>query len=152
MVGPQSETTATVRRTSRLFVTGAALRVPMFTIVLRKGYGLGAMGMAAGAFHAPFFTVGWPTSEYGGMGLEGAVRLGYRKEIEAATAKSAADGEALYRDLVAKHYEKGNAINMASYLEIDAVIDPADTRHWLLRGLASVPATLPPRRAFVDTW
>jgi acetyl-CoA carboxylase carboxyltransferase component len=152
MVGAQSETTATVRRTSRLFVTGAALRVPMFTVVLRKGYGLGAMGMAAGAFHAPFFIVGWPTSEYGGMGLEGAVRLGYRKEIEAATAKSAADGEALYRELVGKSYEKGRAINMASFLEIDAVIDPADTRRWLLRGLASVPTVLPPRRAFIDTW
>lgn len=86
------------------------------------------------------------------MGLEGAVRLGYRKEIEAASAKNAADGEALYRELVGKSYEKGRAINMASFLEIDAVIDPADTRRWLLRGLASVPTVLPPRRAFIDTW
>ncbi len=150
MVGPQSETTATVRKTSRLFVTGAALRVPMFTVVLRKGYGLGAMGMAAGAFHAPFFIVGWPTSEYGGMGLEGAVRLGYRKELEAAGSPE--QRETLFQDLVAKSYKKGRAINMASFLEIDAVIDPADTRRWLLRGLASVPTTLPPRRAFIDTW
>lgn len=149
MVGPQSETTATVRKTSRLFVTGAALRVPMFTVVLRKGYGLGAMAMAAGAFHAPFFIVGWPTSEYGGMGLEGAVRLGYRKELEAAGPDKA---DALFKELVAKSYERGRAINMASFLEIDAVIDPADTRRWLLRGLASVPANLPPRRPFIDTW
>ena len=98
---------------------------------------------------APFFIVGWPTSEYGGMGLEGAVRLGYRKELEAAVPEKS---EALFQELVAKSYEKGRAINMARYLEIDAVIDPADTRKWLLRGLASVPTTLPPRRAVIDTW
>ena len=83
MVGPEVEKTALVRHVSRMFVTGASLTVPFFTIVLRKGYGLGAQSMAGGSFKAPIFTVAWPTGEFGGMGLEGAVRLGYRKELEA---------------------------------------------------------------------
>ncbi len=149
MVGPESEKTAMVRKTARLFVSGAALRVPVFTIVLRKGYGLGAMGMAAGWFHAPVFTVSWPTGEFGPMGLEGAVRLGYRRELEAEPADSR---EALFKTMVAASYERGKATNSASYLEIDAVIDPADTRRWILRGLASTPTTLPPRRSVIDPW
>jgi acetyl/propionyl-CoA carboxylase alpha subunit len=149
MVGPASERTAMVRKTSRLFVIGSSLRVPMFTIVLRKGYGLGAQAMAAGSFHAPLFNIAWPTGEFGAMGLEGAVRLGFRKELEAAPES---ERQALFDDLVAKSYEKGKAINMASYLEIDAVIDPQETRRWILRGIASIPATLPARRAIVDTW
>src|SRR4051794_32466775 len=83
MVGPKAESTALVRHASRMFVAAASLRVPFFTVVLRKGYGLGAQAMAGGHFHAPFFTVSWPTGEFGGMGLEGAVRLGMRKELEA---------------------------------------------------------------------
>jgi acetyl/propionyl-CoA carboxylase alpha subunit/acetyl-CoA carboxylase carboxyltransferase component len=149
MVGPESEKAAMVRKTSRLFVIGAALRVPMFTIVLRKGYGLGAMGMAAGMFHAPMFNVSWPSGEFGPMGLEGAVRLGYRKELEAAAPESR---DALFKDMVAKSYARGKATNMGAFLEIDAVIDPADTRRWILRGLASAPAALAPRRAVIDPW
>ena len=83
MVGPEVEKTALVRHCSRMFVVGASLTVPFFTIVLRKGYGLGAQAMAGGSFHAPIFTVAWPTGEFGGMGLEGAVKLGYRKELAA---------------------------------------------------------------------
>jgi acetyl/propionyl-CoA carboxylase alpha subunit len=149
MVGPESEKTAMVRRTSRLFIAGAAMRVPTFCIVLRKGYGLGAMAMAAGSFRAPMFTISWPSGEFGPMGLEGAVRLGYRRELEAVEGSSRA---ALYDKLVAEQYAKGRATNMAAFLEIDAVIDPAETRAWLLRGLASAPATLPPRRPFVDAF
>ncbi len=110
--------------------------------------GSARMAMAAGTFHAPLFIVSWPTGEFGGMGLEGAVRLGFRKELDAAGDQR----DALFKELVAKSYERGKAINMASFLEIDAVIDPADTRRWLTRGMASVPATLPPRRAIIDTW
>jgi len=135
MVGPEIETQAQVRHVSRMFVAAAHLRVPMFSVVLRKGYGLGAMAMTGGGFHAPVFTVAWPSGEFGAMGLEGAVRLGYRKELDAAP-----DGpqrEALYRRHVDEHYAKGKAINMAATLEIDAVIDPAETRDWLARGLAS---------------
>jgi acetyl/propionyl-CoA carboxylase alpha subunit/acetyl-CoA carboxylase carboxyltransferase component len=149
MVGVDSETTAMVRKTSRLFVAGAALRVPVFTIVLRKGYGLGAMAMAAGWFHAPMFTVAWPTGEFGPMGLEGAVRLGYRKELAAAPT---ADREGLFTDMVAASYARGKGTNAASYLEIDAVIDPAETRRWILRGLATAPRDLGPRRSFIDPW
>ncbi|MFZ3128285.1 MAG: carboxyl transferase domain-containing protein, partial [Rhodoferax sp.] len=149
MVGPEVEATAQVRHVSRLFVTAASLRVPYFSVVLRKGYGLGAMGMTAGGFHAPVFTIAWPTGEFGAMGLEGAVRLGFRKELEAA-----ADGperEALFKKLVAQQYSNGEAMHMAATLEIDAVIDPADTRAWLARGLASARVA-PLGARCVDTW
>ena len=151
MVGPEAEKAALVRRTSRMFVVGGTMTTAMFTIVLRKGYGLGAQAMAGGSFHAPFFIVSWPTGEFGGMGLEGAVRLGFRKELEAEPTPQARDE--LFRQKVAQYYARGKAINMAAYLEIDDVIDPADTRRWLLRGLRSLPKReLGKRRTFVDTW
>jgi acetyl/propionyl-CoA carboxylase alpha subunit/acetyl-CoA carboxylase carboxyltransferase component len=153
MVGPDSERTALVRHASRMFVVGASLSVPFFTIVLRKGYGLGAQAMAGGSFKAPFFTISWPTGEFGGMGLEGAVKLGYRKELEAKT--DPAERKALFDEMVARMYEHGKAINMASHLEIDEVIDPMDSRTWIVRALRSTPPT-PPRtgkkRPCVDTW
>jgi acetyl-CoA carboxylase carboxyltransferase component len=135
MVGPDIEVRAQVRHVSRMFVAAAHLRVPFFAVVLRKGYGLGAMAMTGGGFHAPVFTVAWPSGEFGAMGLEGAVRLGYRKELEALP--EGPQREALYQRHVEEHYAKGQAINMAATLEIDAVIDPAATREWLVRGLAS---------------
>ena len=144
-----------MRHACRLFVTAAHLQVPCFTVVVRKGYGLGAQAMAVGGFDAPVFTVAWPTGEFGGMGLEGAVKLGYRKEL--AAAAEGPDGErtreALYQQLVARQYANGSAINMATHLEIDAVIDPAETRAWLIRGLDS-SASLRPRSnsRFVDPW
>jgi acetyl-CoA carboxylase carboxyltransferase component len=135
MVGPDTEATAQVRHVSRMFIAAAHLRVPVFSVVLRKGYGLGAMAMCAGGFHEPLFTVAWPTGEFGAMGLEGAVRLGWRKELQAQPDEAAR--EALFQHLLARQVEAGSAINMATTLEIDAVIDPADTRHWLSQGLAS---------------
>ena len=149
MVGPDVEAQAQVRHVSRMFVQAAHLRVPVFAVVLRKGYGLGAMAMAAGGFHAPVFTAAWPSGEFGGMGLEGAVRLGYRKELEAVPEGAARD--ALFQQLVAQQYERGQATNMASALEIDAVIDPADTRRWLSLGLASAKVG-PVGSRPVDTW
>ena len=150
MVGPEAEQTAQVRHVSRMFIAAAHLRVPFFSVVLRKGYGLGAMAMCAGGFHAPAFTVAWPTGEFGAMGLEGAVRLGYRKELEAAAEGPAR--EALYRQLVAQQYEAGQALNMAATLEIDAVIDPADTRAWLARGLASARVAPDAQPPAIDSW
>jgi acetyl/propionyl-CoA carboxylase alpha subunit len=151
MVGPEHEKTALVRHVSRMFVIGGALSVPVFTVVLRKGYGLGAQAMAGGSFHAPFFIVSWPTGEFGGMGLEGAARLGYRKELEAEPTPEAK--EELFKKLVAQSYARGKAINMAAYLEIDDVIDPADTRRWIMRGYRSLPPHDPSkRRTFLDTW
>jgi acetyl/propionyl-CoA carboxylase alpha subunit/acetyl-CoA carboxylase carboxyltransferase component len=153
MVGPASETTAAVRRGSRLFVTATSLTVPLFTVVLRKGYGLGAQAMAGGDFSAPAMMLAWPTAEFGPMGLEGAVRLGYRKELEAEQDPAAR--QALFEKLVGRMYENGKALSVASVVEIDAVIDPAETRAWLLRGLKACP--VPPRapgkkRPFVDVW
>ena len=149
MVGPEVEATAQVRHVSRLFVTAASLRVPTFSVVLRKGYGLGAMGMTAGSFHAPIFNVAWPTGEFGAMGLEGAVRLGFRKELEALP--EGAEREALFQKLLAQQYAHGEAMHMAATLEIDAVIDPAETRAWLVRGLAGARLREGEGR-FVDTW
>jgi acetyl-CoA carboxylase carboxyltransferase component len=135
MVGPDAEQTAQVRRASSMFLAAAQLKVPFFAVVLRKGYGLGAMAMTAGGFHAPVFTVAWPTAEFGAMGLEGAVKLGYAKEL--ATQPNDEAREALYQKLVGEQYAAGHALNMAATLEIDAVIDPALTREWLVRGLGA---------------
>ncbi len=129
MVGPAAEKTGTVRHFSRLFVGGANLTVPTGTIVLRKGYGLGAQSMAAGGFKAPWFTVAWPTAEFGGMGLEGAVRLGMRRELDAIEDPD--ERERAYDQAVAAAYERGKGLNMAAYFEIDDVIDPADSRRWI---------------------
>ncbi|KPQ01714.1 carboxyl transferase domain-containing protein [Marinobacter sp. HL-58] len=152
MVGPEAEKQATVRHVSRMFVTGASISVPFFTVVLRKGYGLGAQAMAAGSFHAPMFTIGWPSSEFGAMGLEGAVRLGFAKEL--AAVENQDERKALFDKLVGQLYERGKGVSMTSFLEIDAVIDPAETRDWLIRGLASVdPESLRSGgRPMVDTW
>jgi acetyl-CoA carboxylase carboxyltransferase component len=129
MVGPAAERTATVRHFARMFLAGANLTVPAGTIVLRKGYGLGAQAMAGGGFKAPMFTVGWPTSEFGAMGLEGAVRLGMRRELEAITDE--AERDRVFEAAVAAAYERGQGVNMAAYGEIDDVIDPADSRRWI---------------------
>jgi acetyl-CoA carboxylase carboxyltransferase component len=152
MVGPEIERRAQVRHICRMFVVGSHLSVPFFTVFLRRGYGLGAQAMAKGGFHEPFFAVAWPTGEFGGMGLEGAVRAGFRKELEAV--KDPQERDALYEKLVSLAYDRGKAINMASYLEIDAVIDPADTRKWIMEGLKAVPGERTERTGhdFVDTW
>jgi acetyl-CoA carboxylase carboxyltransferase component len=150
MVGPDIEAQAQVRHVCRMFVVAAHLSVPFFAVVLRKGYGLGAQAMTAGGFDAPVFTVAWPTGEFGAMGLEGAVKLGFRKELEAAAPGEERD--ALYRKLVAQQYENGQAMNMAATLEIDAVIDPAETRAWLVRGLASVHHAARAGGRYVDAW
>jgi acetyl-CoA carboxylase carboxyltransferase component len=149
MVGPEIESRGQVRHVSRMFVVAAQLRVPVVAIVLRKAYGLGAMAMAAGGMHAPMATVSWPSGEFGAMGLEGAVELGYRKEL--AAAAEGAEREALRQRLVDAQYEKGKAIHMAETLEIDAVIDPAESRRWLVAALDSAKAVEPGGR-FIDPW
>jgi len=152
MVGPEIEKRAQVRHVCRMFVIGSHLSVPYFTVVLRRGYGLGAMAMAKGGFHESFFTAAWPTGEFGAMGLEGAVKAGFKKEL--AAIEDPQEREALYEKLVTQLYERGKAINMASYLEIDAVIDPADTRNWIMQGLKSAPVrqTQELSHSFVDPW
>ena len=154
MVGPEAERTATVRHFSRMFVTGANLDVPTGTVILRKGYGLGAQAMAGGGFKAPLFTIGWPTSEFGAMGLEGAVRLGMRRELEAI--EDPAERERAFDATVAAAYERGKGISMASYFEIDDVIDPVDTRRWIATLFDDrAPAwwqTPGKRRPNIDAW
>jgi acetyl-CoA carboxylase carboxyltransferase component len=153
MVGPDAEETALVRHVSRMFVTGASLTVPFCTVILRKAYGLGAQAMAGGSFRAPIFTVAWPTGELGGMGLEGAVRLGFRRELDAIA--DPAEREAAFTAMVDRAYEHGKALNVATYFEIDDVIDPADTRARIVHALRSAapPPEMPGgRRPFIDTW
>ena len=153
MVGPEAEKTALVRHNSRLFVIGSNVSVPLFTVILRKGYGLGAQGMAGASFVAPFFTISWPTGEFGGMGLEGAVKLGYRNEL--AAIQDPAERKARFDEMVARSYERGKALSAATLFEFDEVIDPAETRRWIMSGLRSVPA--PAKRSgkklpWIDAW
>jgi acetyl/propionyl-CoA carboxylase alpha subunit len=152
MVGPEAEKTGLIRHCCRMFVTGPNLTVPLFSIVLRKGYGLGVMAMVGGHSQAPFFTLSWPTGEFGGMGLEGAVKLGYRKEMEAIADPD--ERRRWYEDRVAESYESGKAINTAMGFDFDEVIDPADTRAHIVAGLESVPALMRngKKRPFIDSW
>ena len=153
MVGPEAERTAQVRHFSRMFVVGGSITVPYVTVILRKGYGLGAQAMAGGSFRVPALTVAWPTGEIGGMGLEGAVRLGFRRELDAETDE--ASRRRLEERLIAAAYRNGKALNAATHFEIDDVIDPASTRDRILAVLAAAPPA-PPRvgkkRPCVDTW
>jgi acetyl-CoA carboxylase carboxyltransferase component len=153
MVGPESEKEANVRHCARMFVVGSTLTVPLLTIILRKGYGLGAQAMAGGSFKAPVFTVAWPTGEFGGMGLEGAVKLGYRRELDAIDDPERRDQT--FNEMVAAMYRHGKALNAATYFEIDDVIDPVDSRRWIMAALESVPPA-PPRtgkkRPCIDAW
>jgi acetyl-CoA carboxylase carboxyltransferase component len=156
MVGPDAEQTATVRHFSRLFVLGGHMSVPMITIVLRKAYGLGAMAMTAGHFHNTAATVAWPTGEFGAMNLEGAVRIGARDTLNAIA--DTAERQQAYAEMLASAYRQGSALNTASHLEIDEVIDPADTRTVIAATVLSHPPrpgdgwTNPNRRSGIDTW
>ncbi len=152
MVGPDCEKTAMVRHASRMFVVGAKLRVPIFTIVTRRAYGLGAMAMAGGSLHESFFTVAWPSGEFGAMGLEGAVKLGFKKELDAT--ENIAEKQQLYEMLVKQAYDQGKAINAASVLEIDEVIDPKESRLWISKGLLSFEKRGIDERygRYIDTW
>ena len=150
MVGPDSEKTAAVRRGSRLILASANLTVPLIAVTLRKGYGLGAQAMVGGSFHRPFLMLAWPTAEFGPMGLEGAVNLGFRKELEAQTDPVAR--QALFDQLLAKMYQAGKAVNVASQLEVDAVIDPAETRQWITKALRACGKRTPRSRPMVDVW
>ncbi len=153
MVGPEAERSGTVRHAARLFVIGSSITVPYFTVVLRKAYGLGAQAMAGGSFKAPLFTIAWPTGEFGGMGLEGSVRLGFSKELEAV--EDIDERNQLFDRMVEQAYQRGKALNTAMHFEIDDVIDPADTRARIMAALRSappVPAREGKKRPCIDTW
>ena len=152
MVGPAVEETALVRHCSRLFVTGVNIEVPLISIVLRKAYGLGAQAMMGGSTKAPLACVAWPTGEFGGMGLEGAVRLGYRSELEAI--KDPVERAATFQTMVDRMYEHGKALSVATHFEIDDVIDPADTRAWIMAIVESwsKPDRSTKKRPNIDTW
>jgi acetyl-CoA carboxylase carboxyltransferase component len=152
MVGPKAEATGLVRHTSRLLVAGAALSVPFVAVVLRRGYGLGAQAMVGGSLHEPLLTVAWPSAHLGPMGLEGAVRLGLRKELEAIEDDEAR--EQRVREVTAAAQENAKAINAAMLFELDDVIDPAETRSLIASTLAAASGPRKPAHGhrFVDTW
>jgi acetyl-CoA carboxylase carboxyltransferase component len=158
MVGPEAEEAALVRHVSRMFVVGASLTVPFACVILRKAYGLGAQAMAGGSFRRPLFTVAWPTGELGGMGLEGAVRLGFRRELDLIDDPD--ERAAAFDAMVARAYEHGKAVHVAEHFEIDDVIDPAQTRRRFVHALDAAGASVASgpsgtsggRRPFVDTW
>ena len=137
MVGPEAEKAGLIRHCSRLFVIGANLTVPLFSVILRKSYGLGAIAMTGGSYQAPVFSVSWPTGEFGGMGLEGSVKLGYRNEL--AAIADPLERKAKFDEMVARAYANGKALARAAYPVLDDVIDPAETRRWLIAGLRSLP-------------
>ena len=153
MVGPDHERTALVRHCARMFNTGANLSVPMFGVVVRKAYGLGVQAMCGGSSLLPFFTVAWPTAEFAGMNIDGAVKLSSRREL--AAIEDPEERKASYDKQVARLYEAARGVNAVVAYGIEDIIDPADTREWILRGLKSMPPT-PPRtekkRPYIDTW
>lgn len=153
MVGPEVEKTALVRHCCRMFNTGANLSVPMFGVILRKAYGLGVQAMCGGSSLVPFFTTAWPTAEFAGMNLEGAVKLGYRNDL--AAIEDPEERLQKYNEMVAASYERAKAANSASFFGVDDIIDPADTRDWIVRGLKSLPPVAPrtgKKRPYIDTW
>ena len=150
MVGPEHEKTGLIRHSSRLFLSAAALDVPLLTILIRKAYGLGAMAMAGGSFHSSFLCLAWPSAEIGGMGLEGAIKLGYKKELDAI--EDPIKREEHYQALVAKAYEKGKAINAAETLEFDEVINPTETRKRILTALSCFSIETNKRNGYIDSW
>lgn len=153
MVGPEVEKTALVRHSSRMFIIGANLSVPYFTIILRKAYGLGAIAMAGGSHKSPMFSVAWPTGEFGGMGLEGSVKLGYRNEL--AAIEDPIERKARFDEMVAEAYERGKALNYASLFSIDDTIDPADSRRWvssLLKSIRPAMRRQGKKRPAIDAW
>ena len=153
MVGPEAEKTALIRHCGRMYVAGANITVPYFVVVLRKSYGLGALAMSTGSFDETFFSISWPTGEFAGMGLEGSVKLGRRRELEAIT--DLAERKARYEKYVADAYAWSRALNAATVSEVDEVIDPADTRKWMVMGLDALPPVVPrdgKKRGWVDTW
>lgn len=153
MVGPEAEKEALIRHCGRMYVAGANLTVPFFVVVLRKAYGLGALAMATGSFDETFFAISWPTGEFAGMGLEGQIKLGRRNEL--AAIENIKERKARYEQLVDEAYAWSRALNAGTVFEVDDVIDPAETRKWVVMGLNSCPAPVPrdgKKHAWVDTW
>jgi acetyl-CoA carboxylase carboxyltransferase component len=153
MVGPEIEKSALVRHSSRLFLIGANLTVPMLSVIVRKCYGIAALAMTGASNNTSMFVVAWPTAEFGGMGLEGSVKLGYRNEL--AAIADPAERKAKFDEMVARAYENGKALPQATAFGIDDVIDPADTRRWITSALRSLPPT--PHRTekklkWIDAW
>ena len=153
MVGPEHERTALVRHCARMFNTGANLTTPLFGVIVRKAYGLGVQAMCGACSLLGFFTVAWPTAEFSGMNLEGAVKLGYRREL--AAIEDPEQRRVEFERRVAAAYERAKAVNAAAGGGVDDVIDPADTRRWIAASMRRLPPPAPrsgKKHPYVDTW
>ena len=153
MVGPEVEKTALVRHANRLFLHGANIETTFMSIILRKAYGLGAIAMTGGNYRQPQFTVSWPTGEFGGMGLEGSVKLGYRDEL--ASIEDPVERLEKYEAMVARAYERGKALNTGMNFGFDDTIDPSESRAWIagtLKAAKSPPVRSGKKRPFIDAW
>ena len=153
MVGPDVEKTALVRHCTRMFNAGANLTVPLFGVVVRKAYGLGVQAMCGASALVGFFTVAWPTAEFAGMNIEGSVKLGYRKEL--AAIEDPEERKKEFEDRVARAYESAKAVNAVPGGGLDDVIDPADTRSWIVESMKRVPTPAPrteKKYPYIDTW
>jgi len=153
MVGPEVEKTALVRHCARMFNTGANLTVPVFGIIVRKAYGLGVQAMCGASSMVPFFSVAWPTAEFAGMNIEGAVKLGFRNDL--AAIEDSDERIKKYDEMVAASYDRAKAVNSAPFFGVDDIIDPADSRAWIVTGLNSMPPVevrKTKKRPYIDTW
>lgn len=153
MVGPDVERTALVRHCVRMFNVGANLTVPLFSVIVRKAYGLGMQAMCGASTLVGFFTVAWPTAEFAGMNIEGSVKLGFRNELAAIADPE--ERRAEFDRRVARAYETARAVNAATGGGLEDVIDPADTRDWIAQGLRRLPPVLPregKKYPYIDTW
>ena len=153
MVGPEHERTALVRHCARMFNTGANLTTPLFGVIVRKAYGLGVLAMCGACSLLGFFTVAWPTAEFSGMNLEGAVKLGYRREL--AAIEDPEQRRVEFNRRVAAAYERAKAVNAVAGGGVDDVIDPADTRRWIAASMRRLPPPAPrsgKKHPYVDTW
>ncbi|WP_245998572.1 acyl-CoA carboxylase subunit beta [Nocardia pseudobrasiliensis] len=125
MVGPEAERPGLIRQAARMVTAGARLTVPLIGVVLRRGYGLGAQAMLGGSTHRPLLTLAWPTAHLGPMGIEGAVRLGLARQLAELPEP---EREPIVAQATAAYRKNLEALNAARVLEIDDVIDPAETR------------------------
>jgi acetyl-CoA carboxylase carboxyltransferase component len=153
MVGPDAEREALVRHAARMFNTGANLTTPLFSVVVRKGYGLGVQAMCGGSGLHGMMSVAWPTAEFAAMNIEGNVKLGYRNDL--AAIEDPVERLRVYQDKVDEQYEQARAVNAATGGGLDDVIDPAETRRWIVNSMKRRPP-VPPREGkkypYVDTW
>jgi len=129
IVGSQVEKEGIIRHGAKMLYATAEATVPKITVIMRKAYGAGYYVMC-GKGYGPDVLVAWPLAEISVMGPEGAVNIIFNKQIEAA-----ADPEATRAQMIESIRAQINPYLAAGWAMIDDVIDPAETRRVIIRGL-----------------